>query len=126
VDGVSPRKCLPPANRDIDEAFFYFECKGASSYALGCQDCRSGTAECVKDDIAATCTVLDCITDESDWLHCWMGFEVIHSSGAKCIDARVMPNVGAGAAMAAKLDVVQVSGLSDSKYPDEFMLAAIE
>ena len=55
-----------------------------------------------------------------------MALQLVQASGAKRVDAGVMPDIGARTAVAAEFDVVEMGCLPDTKHADELVLAAVE
>ena len=55
-----------------------------------------------------------------------MGRKLVHPTGAEGVDASVMPDIRAGAAVPAEFDIVQVLGIAHTKDADQLMRATVE
>jgi hypothetical protein len=126
MDRVLAGERLPSADSDINEARLDFERVCPPTDALRGQNRRSGPAERIQHDVATSGAVFDRIADKADGLDGRMGLEVIHSSGPKRVDARVLPDIRTVPAMAAELDVVEMSRVADPEDAYKLVLAPIE
>jgi hypothetical protein len=68
----------------------------------GCARAR----ELIEHDVAASRAVDERIGDQGNGLCCRMTDKGLHAALAKCVDARIAPNIGAVAAKATELDIV--------------------
>jgi hypothetical protein len=116
VDGVTTREGLPAPDCDIDIARIDFESAGLPADPFGREQRRARAAEGVEHDVVAVGAVFDRIGDERDRLHRRVRAQVVHAAGAKRVGAGVFPDIGAGAAVAAEFDSVEVRGTSDAKH----------
>src|SRR5258708_12911398 len=66
------------------------------------------------------------IGNQCGWFDRRMHRQVIHPAGAHRIDTGVVPNVGAVAAMTAKLDIINVSARAIFENENQFMLPAVQ
>ena len=105
MDGILSCKGLPAPDGDIDQARLDLDRVSAASDPLCCQDGCAGAAECIEHDVAAAGTVLDGIRHQRDRFDRRMALQLIFAFRTKCVDAGVVPDIGAGAAVAAELDV---------------------
>ena len=107
-------------NVDVERIDFHYICAAAG--LLGRDQCGAAACIAIQYDAAAFRAVENRIGDQRGWFDRRMHRQVIHSAGAHCIDTGVVPNVGAVAAMTAKLDIINVSARAIFENENQFML----
>src|SRR6266403_1546850 len=111
---------LPAPNRNVDIGRVDFQGAGLAAGSLrGNQDCAAA-AERVEDEVAPSGAVPDCVGDKANRLDRRVHLQLVHSLGAKRIDAGIIPDVRTVAPVLAKLEIVEVR--SRSRFPDEDQL----
>src|SRR4029077_9828179 len=98
VNGILSREGLPALDGDVDKARLDLDRVSAAADALCCQNGRAGATERIEHDIATAGTVLDGIRHQRDRFDRRMALQLIESSGAKRVDAGVVPDIGPRAA----------------------------
>src|SRR5262249_22731120 len=116
----------PTLDSGVDETGLNFYCVGAAADPLGCQDGCAGATERVEHDVAARGTVPDSIGHQRDRFDRRMALQLVEAPRAKRVDAGVMPDIGARTAGAAKLDIVQMRRVANTKHTNELVGAAVE
>src|ERR1043166_2912073 len=119
------RRFLPSSDRHIHEARINLDDVSASPDFVGGQDQGPRSTEVIQDAIAPGGAVQQGVRHQGDGLDCWMHGKLFKPPMPKSVYARVVPDVGAIAAMSAELDVIAMSSSAYPEHRDQLVLRSI-